>query len=104
MAPVRKENGTTSGTGSNSPAPLPEPVPDPELDVEAYIRGMHNVMTDLLGDAPEVRLAVLEIEVGHTTNGMLFHYGVDGVLIATKRMRNSIDVAERNALMSNEPM
>ena len=65
---------------------------------------MHNVLVDVLGEEPEVRLAVLEIEVGHIVSGMMFHYGLQGVEVATKRMRTSVDVAERNAIMSNEPM
>jgi hypothetical protein len=77
---------------------------DPDFDIDAYVIGMHDLVMDLLGDEPELRLAVAEIEAGHIINGMLLEYGVDGVRIASNRLRHSIDIAERNALMSNQPM
>ena len=77
---------------------------DDDFDVEAYILGMHEAMSDMIGDDPAVRLALMEMEAFYVVNGMMIEYGIDGVRIATKRLRHTIDTAERNALMANLPM
>ena len=77
---------------------------DPDFDSDAYVIGMHEAMLDVLGDSPEIRLAVAEREIHHVINGIFLAYGVDGVVIAVRRLRHNIDTAERNCLMANEPM
>ena len=73
----------------------------PDFDVDDYVRGILSELDEILGPDPEIRLAVAENEVHTIVRGMLWAYGVDGVEIATKRLRSSVDMAERNALMSN---
>ena len=75
----------------------------PEFDADDYVSGIRAEIDDILGPDPEIRLAVLEGEICTVVSGMLWAYGVDGVETASKRIRETVDVAERNALMSNGP-
>ena len=77
---------------------------DPTWDVDAYVRGIHEEMDELLGPDAGVRLAVALMELPHVVNMMSFAHGKDGVAYATKELRATIDQAERNALMANRPM
>ena len=77
---------------------------DPTWDVDAYVRGLHDEIDELLGPDAGVRLAVALQEVPHVVQMMSFAHGRDGVAYATKELRATIDQAERNAMMANRPM
>ena len=77
---------------------------DPTWDVEGYVRGLHDEIDEILGPDAGVRLAVALQEVPHIVQMMHFAHGKEGVQYATKELRDTIDQAERNAMMSNRPM
>ena len=52
---------------------------DPTWDVDAYVRGIHDEMDELLGPDAGVRLAVALMELPHVVNMMSFMHGKDGV-------------------------